>query len=177
MRRRIWPLFGAIGSCAWSAAYATETATYTYDALGRLTNVQVNGGPANGVQRNYSYDATDNRTFFQVSGAADSGSVTITPQGARANQTSIGVVLGVNITGSPAPTGEMTFVENGVFLGSAFIYSGQASVILEGFAVGTHTVVASYSGDGANAPYSFTFTVKVQNLSWLPAVMQILLSD
>lgn len=158
-------------------ASASESISYTYDSLGRLTNVQVVGGPANGVQRSYSYDATDNRTFFQVSGAADTGSVTITPQGTVANVTSVGVVIGVNINGTPAPTGEVTFTENGVFLGEAFIYSGQASIILEGFPPGTHTIKASYSGDGANAPYSFTFTVKVQNLSWLPAVLHLLLSN
>jgi hypothetical protein len=129
------------------------------------------------VQRNYSYDATDNRTFVQVSGAADIGSVTITAEGAVASQTSVGVVIGIRISGTSAPTGTVTFSENGVFLGSAFISSGQASVILEGFALGNHTITASYSGDGANAPSSFSFTIKVQNLSWLPAVLQILLSN
>ena len=158
-------------------AQASESISYSYDALGRLTNVRVAGGPANGVQRSYTYDATDNRTLLQVSGAAGTASVTITAQAAVANETSDGVAIGVTINGSPPPTGEVTFTENGVFLGSAFIYSGQATVILESFPAGTHTIVASYLGDGANAPYSFTFKIKVQNLLWAPAVLQILLSN
>lgn len=156
---------------------ASNSTAYTYDALGRLKATQTIGGPSGGMQRSYSYDASGNRTSLQVSGTAGSGAVTITAQGSVANQTSTGVVLGVNIAGSPAPTGTMTFTENGLFLGSASVTSGEASVILENFELGTHTITASYSGDGSNAPYSFTFTIKVQNLSWLPAVLQILLSN
>jgi hypothetical protein len=40
-----------------------------------------------------------------------------------------------------------------------------------------HTIMATYSGDSSNAPYSFTFTIKAQNLGWLPAVLEILLSN
>ncbi len=158
-------------------AGAAETATYTYDVHGRLTHVQAAGGPANNVTRAYQYDSTDNRTSLVVSGSSSSGTVTITAQGAVANVTSVGVSFGVNISGSPPPTGMVTFTENGIFLGSAFVYDGQASVLLEGFAVGTHAIVASYSGDGSNAPTTHTFTIKVQNLSWLPAVLEILLAD
>jgi hypothetical protein len=164
-------------SCILGVSRAAETATYTYDVHGRLTHVQAVGGPANNVTRAYQYDATDNRTSLVVSGSSSNGTVTITAQGARANVTSVGVSIGVSISGSPAPTGMVTFTENSVFLGSAFVYDGQASVLLEGFAVGTHTIVAAYSGDGANAPTTHTFTIKVQNLSWLPAVLEILLSN
>jgi hypothetical protein len=157
--------------------FAQETVSYTYDSLGRLKTVQTVGGPSSGMQRSYNYDPSGNRTLLQVSGTAGSGAVTITAQGAVANETNVGVTLGVNITGSPAPTGTVTFTEDGLFLGSAPVSNGQASVILEGFALGMHTITASYSGDGSNAPYSFTFTIKVQNLAWLPAVLQILLSN
>jgi YD repeat-containing protein len=158
-------------------AQASETVSYTYDSLGRLKTVQTAGGLSSGIQRSYSYDPSGNRTMLQVSGTAGSGVVTISARGSIANVSSVGVVLGVNIAGSPAPTGTVTFTQKGLFLGSASVSSGQASVILEGFAVGTHTITASYSGDGSNAPYSFTFTIKVQNLLWLPAVLQILLSN
>jgi YD repeat-containing protein len=160
-----------------NSARSAETVTYTYDVFGRLTQVQIAGGPGNGVQRTFEYDATDNRTHIQVSGSSSSGSVTIAAQGGVANATSAGVAIGVNISGATPPTGMVTFTENGVFLGSAFVYDGQASVFLEGFSVGIHTILASYSGDAANAPYSYTFTIKVQNLSWLPAVLQLLLSN
>lgn len=176
MSKKEWAVI-CVGLWAVASVHAAETASYTYDVFGRLTKVQVSGGPANGVERTVAYDAADNRTQIQVSGSSSGGSVSISALGGVANATSAGVTIGVNISGATPATGMVTFTENGVFLGSAFVYDGQASVFLEGFALGTHTITASYSGDGANAPYSHTFTIKVQNLGWLPAVLQILLSD
>jgi len=51
------------------AANATETTNYQYDALGRLTNVAHQNGPANGVQTVYTLDAAGNRTNVTVTGA------------------------------------------------------------------------------------------------------------
>jgi hypothetical protein len=163
-------------ACFSAIAFAADTTSYTYDALGRLKNVQISGGPANGTQISTQYDAAGNRTQYVVSGSTSSGGITIAPFGPSANQTSTGVVLGVHVSGQNA-TGTVTFTENGTFLGSTTVQSGDASIILEGFSVGTHTITVSYSGDVYNAPYSYTFTIKVQNLSWLPAVLEILLSD
>lgn len=49
------------------AAIAAETATYTYDALGRLTAVSIAGGPAAGTNAGYTYDAAGNRSQTTVS--------------------------------------------------------------------------------------------------------------
>jgi YD repeat-containing protein len=136
-------------ACTVSMVRSAETTTFTYDVHGRLTNVLTSGGPANGVERAYQSDATDNRLSFVLSGASGGGTVTIAAQGSIANATSAGVAIGVNMSGTPPPTGTVTFTENGVFLGSAFIYEGQASVLLEGFSMGSHAITASYSGDGA----------------------------
>lgn len=52
-----------------------------------------------------------------------------------------------------------------------------------GYALGPHTITASYSGSDArggvveNAPASLTFTIYVSDSSWLPAVLDDLLSD
>lgn len=167
----------AVGLGVVVSTHAAETATYTYDVFGRLRKVQVSGGPANGVQRTFDYDATDNRIQIQVSGSSNTGAFNISPLSAVANTTTAGVNLGISITGARSPTGVVTFTENGVFLGSASVIDGQARVFLEGFSLGIHTITASYSGDGVNSPYSRTFTIKVQNLSWLPAVLELLLSD
>lgn len=51
------------------SALANETITYTYDARGRLTQVQVTGGVSNGVQQTYQYDAAGNRTLPQTTGS------------------------------------------------------------------------------------------------------------
>jgi hypothetical protein len=53
------------------AVSAQETTTITYDALGRVVNVQKSGGPANGVVVNYQFDAAGNRTNVKVEGSSD----------------------------------------------------------------------------------------------------------
>ncbi len=164
------------GACV-HAVRAAETLTYTYDARGRLTKVEASGGPGNGAVRAYQFDAAGNRMQFQSTAASGGSAVAITPTGGVANVTSTGVVIGVSITGVGSPSGIVTFTENGVFLGSAFVYANQASVILEGLPTGVHTITASYSGDGSNAPRTFTFTIKVQDLRWLPAVLDLILSE
>lgn len=164
-------------SCLGSSAVSADTTSYTYDALGRLRRIQQSDGPAGPVQLEYQYDASGNRTQYIVSGSSSSGTLTITPFGGGVYQSATGVTLGVNVSGSNAPTGTVSFTENGVFLGSTFVQNGQASIILEGFSVGTHTITVSYSGDTYNAPYSYTFVIKVYDLKWLPAVLEILLSD
>jgi hypothetical protein len=45
-----------------------------------------------------------------------------------------------------------------------------------GLIPGTYTVTATYAGDRSNDPTTFTYTVKVQDLSWLPAILQLLLN-
>lgn len=60
----------------------------------------------------------------------------------------------VTSNSSAAPTGTVSLSENGKVLGSAQIVNGKASVTLAGLAAGTHSLVATYSGDalhGASA--------------------------
>ena len=49
-----------------SAAMATETISYTYDARGRLVQVVHTGTVNNNNQACYKYDKADNRTNVQV---------------------------------------------------------------------------------------------------------------
>lgn len=151
-----------------STTASAEVATFAYDALGRLRVEQYVGGPANGIIRTYTYDAAGNRTR--------TGTLTVTLPRVVSNATSAGAELRIKVSGSP--TGMFTFSENGTFLGSAYVSNGAASVFLEGFPLGTHTITATYSEDGGVTPlFAFTFTLKVQNLSWLPAVLELLLSE
>lgn len=55
--------FTLLGS---SAAFATETITYTYDARGRLVKVVHTGTVNNNNQACYKYDKADNRSNVQV---------------------------------------------------------------------------------------------------------------
>jgi YD repeat-containing protein len=167
----------AAGLCAASTAFAAETTTHTYDALGRLTQVQVTGGPAAGVQRNYQLDAAGNRTQVVVTGAPTNAAVAVNPFGAIAIAVANGVAIGVNLSGDGSLGGTVTFTENGVFLGVAPVADGQASVFLEGLSLGAHTIIATYSGDGSHEPQVHTFTVEVRDLGWLPAVLHLILED
>lgn len=55
-----------------SPATASETATYTYDARGRLVAVERVSGPDT-IQTSYTYDQADNRINVNTTGASPSG--------------------------------------------------------------------------------------------------------
>lgn len=59
----------AILGLAATAAVATETITYIYDARGRVVQVQHSGTANNGVSTSYSYDKAGNRTNVTTTGA------------------------------------------------------------------------------------------------------------
>lgn len=65
-------LIRAIGAFALlissSAAWATETITYTYDAQGRLVTVVHSGTVNNGLTTTYTNDAADNRVTVTTTG-------------------------------------------------------------------------------------------------------------
>lgn len=48
---------------------ASETITYTYDALGRVVAVSRSGGASSGADSTYTYDAAGNRSQVSTSGA------------------------------------------------------------------------------------------------------------
>lgn len=52
-----------------TAASASETVTYTYDAKGRLIKVVHTGTVNNGVTTEYTHDHADNRVNVKVTGA------------------------------------------------------------------------------------------------------------
>jgi hypothetical protein len=57
------------------------------------------------------------------------------------------------------------------------VTNGQVSINLQGLPKGAHTITASYSGDGTYAAQTTTFTLKVQDLSWLPAILNLLMQN
>jgi hypothetical protein len=155
-------LLGLLGLSQISGA---ATATYQYDALGRLSVVSDGA-----YVITYFYDAAGNRTQKQSQITASLSLPSSTAVEQRGS-----VVLKVTVAGS-SPTGMVSFYEGTTFLGSAPVLNGVAAVELVGLSRGTHTITVSYSGDGSNAPNSVTFPIKVVNLDWLPAVLEILLN-
>ncbi|HWT12970.1 MAG TPA: hypothetical protein VN231_09475, partial [Allosphingosinicella sp.] len=59
----------AAALAAPAAAGASETATYSYDVLGRLTGVATSGGPNDRLSVAASYDPAGNRCTYAVAKA------------------------------------------------------------------------------------------------------------
>ena len=63
---RFLALAAATAGIAATAAWATETITYTYDARGRLVKVVRTGTVNNNVKAEYKYDKAENRENVTV---------------------------------------------------------------------------------------------------------------
>ena len=68
---RHYLLFGCASAALFisTAAAASETITYTYDARGRVKQVSHSGTANNGVSTSYTYDKAHNRTNKTTTGA------------------------------------------------------------------------------------------------------------
>lgn len=74
--RRIRFAVGITLACVSGLSLAqstTSTESYTYDALGRLTKVEVASGEQDGASRDYNYDKADNRSQVVSTAGANSG--------------------------------------------------------------------------------------------------------
>jgi hypothetical protein len=71
-----------------AAARASETITYTYDALGRLVTVSRSGTVNNGANAGYTYDPANNRTNVTVTGGTGgmAAAKALVPQSANMEQ-------------------------------------------------------------------------------------------
>jgi len=68
MRKRIQAaLLLIVGA---QSAFASETITYSYDALGRMVATGRSGSVNSGQQTIYAYDKADNRTNVTTTGAS-----------------------------------------------------------------------------------------------------------
>ncbi len=63
---------------AYQVSAQSSAKSYSYDALGRLTQIEIIGGSADGENRDYSYDNVSNRT--QVNASRDPAEPTPTPR-------------------------------------------------------------------------------------------------
>lgn len=156
-----------------SDAMATETTTYTYDTLGRLKTSVVTGGTRHGVQQSFKYDNSGNRTELSTVSASSLLSPTITPSNTTVGfMGSGGGVFAVNLGAGVGGSAE--FFVNGAFAGSVNIVDGRARLSLSNLAPGDYTITVNFSGDATHNPTSSTFQVKLRDLSWLPAVLQLM---
>jgi len=165
----------AVGALMCGTGEAAQTVSYGYDALGRLTQVNILAGAGTGIIQNYQYDLAGNRLQQTVT-APGQTPTSLSAASTNVNVTGSGVSLGVNVSGT-GTGGTVTFTENGAFIGIASVSGGQATISLDNFPTGSHSITATYSGDGTHQPQVSTFIITVRDLRWLPAVLQLLLSN
>lgn len=113
MKSKNWVAVGASCLCASGIAYASQTVSDTYDALGRLTGTQTQGGTGSGTTQSFQYDPAGNRKQYQ-----SLLQVTLSMKSSVVNLTTSGATLTVNVN-NPSAGGAVTFSENGTTLGSA----------------------------------------------------------
>lgn len=130
IERWIWAVAAAFAVLACGAAHAA-TATYDYDALGRLTRVLYSDGKI----AVYKYDAAGNRTLVQSGGPPGLPASITVP--ASSNTGAFTISWG-------AATGTVTAYQlmqatNPSFTGETSVYNGTAlSVALTGRGTGTY---------------------------------------
>ena len=150
----------------WNAAtgatgYNVKRAGVTggpYATLGTTTGTSyVDGTASNGTTYYYVISATNG-----AGESANSGQVSATPMPPTPSTTSLASSLGatgaygaavtftatVAVTGGPA-TGTVTFRDGATVLGTGTLSSGEASYATSAFALGSHSITATYGGDPA----------------------------
>ncbi len=154
-----------------SPASATGTVQFTDNGVNLGAAVAVSTGVAtlstnalstgaHNLAANYSGDKTHQpSTSATVKVSVLTGTTTslsVTPSSIAIGQA---VTLTASVAGN-APTGSVQFMDGGNALGAAVIGSnGVATFSTNQFgSVGTHTITATYSGDGANSPSSSSGT-------------------
>lgn len=77
--RGLWASLGLAGALLAGMAAASETRTYNYDALGRLTASTIVGGPNDTRQIGTCFDRAGNRMRYDVATSAPAACPTPTP--------------------------------------------------------------------------------------------------
>lgn len=139
-----------------TAAFASETVTYTYDAKGRLTKVERAGSVNNGVTAQYAHDKADNRLSVTVTGAPNgSGSGTA---GTVADASFEDPPQNGGYAYDPASTGATFTGGAGVAgNGSAFGFAAAPDGVQAAFLQGNGAITLSVTGLTPGASYVVRF--------------------
>ncbi len=163
--------------------------TYNHDALGmRLSRTksgqtvyQVYGGggdllmefnPATNQRQEHIYlrgqkvATTTQSAYFATTVGLTTSATAITP-GQH-------VTLTATVGGGRTPDGVVNFYDNGVFIGSAAIVNGNATLTTTALNFGYHNFSASYAGDGANAVSSTAVITRVESGQVTAVIMNII---
>lgn len=168
-------LFDEASRLACIRCNLVDEVRYQYDGQGRRITADSGG------KRTYFIQAPNGDLQFEYAAfgkrwtrhAYLAGKRVASESGSDANPTSLAVTSSppipayaqpVTLTATVTPsvaTGTVEFIDGGTSLGIANVSSGQATLVVSTFAVGTHNVVAEYSGDANYQPATGTRTVTV----------------
>jgi YD repeat-containing protein len=158
---------------------ASNEVDYQYDGQGFRVSQTVNGiktyfvqSPSGDLQFEYSpYGLKWTKNVF-LNGkrvASETGSdATAVTMSAAAAPSSVQYTQSstLSVTISPAgATGTVEFIDGNTSLGIAPISGGTASLVANSVSVGTHTIVANYSGDATYQPATASTTLTVSQLT------------
>ncbi len=148
-----------------SPSSATGTITFL-DGPAALGSSTVSSGSAafaisnlapgsHSITANYSGDSNDNGStslvLTQTVNAAITKTSTASTVTSSLNPSTSGQSVTLTATVSPsAATGTVTFLDGTATLGSSTLSGGKGTFITLSLAVGSHSIIASYSGDGNN---------------------------
>jgi len=152
-----------------------ETTYFMYGLDGHLLMEKTPNKGGGGVEtKEYIYVAGKQVAVKTILQAA----TTVAPTSGSSASALAGQAATVSVTISGnSPTGTVTFREGGTVLGTATLSNGVATLAIPGLSLGTHSITASYSGDANNAASSTTIEVRIYDLKWLPAILNLLLED
>lgn len=144
----------------WLAApaLASETITYSYDALGRLVKVARTGNVNNGANACYSYDPANNRTNVNVQPTSDCTAIALALSPTALPNGTVGTAYSQTITtsGGTSPytyTTTAGALPTGLSLSSSGVISGTPTMPATSNFTITATDNASHTG---NRAYSVT---------------------
>jgi large repetitive protein len=146
-----------------STGQTLGTATLNISQQATVTTSSLSTGSHN-IQASYDGDGNfggSSATLTQVvNKAATTTAVTASPNPSVAGQpVTFTAMVSPTTPGGLPPTGTVTFLEGGNPIGSATLGSnGQAALTIATLSVGSHTITASYPGDGNFNPSSGSVT-------------------
>jgi YD repeat-containing protein len=135
---------------------ASQTITYSYDALGRLIATSSSGNANNGLATSIAYDAAGNRKSYHVTGAGPGGAAGIVAAGSF--ETPLGVSYAYNPTVSGATfTGFSGIAATGSAWNFATAPDGTQVAFIEGAQSGNGAIALTVSGLTPGAYYVVRF--------------------
>jgi len=135
-----------------TATYTISTSAFntakntTYFAIGSNTTFGSYGGDTN-----FASAVSPNLTITVMAGAVTTSTLSASATSTYPGQT-VTFTASVSSTTSGTPTGSYTFYDGTTVLGTVALSGTTAKLAISTFAVGTHSVTATYSGDSVYGP-------------------------